>query len=245
MKHKTADGLFTKPSVFGKPRPKFCIPILAQDTEEVITRMDSLAGSADIFEIRLDLMRDFDLERILGCSTTPILVTYRSMEQGGKGRARPSESAQYLLDAIKLGAAYVDVELTLPDRVRQKLLEQRGATKVIVSMHVIDHSPSWKKLWSTLVQAASVDPDIVKIVTYATRWTDNLRMLELIPRAHKFGINIIAFCMGPMGRTSRIVSHLLGGYMSFVSAGNGQETAPGQLTLEEMKKILRLCGYED
>ena len=198
-------------TVFEKPRTKFCIPILAQDTEEAIIKMDSLAGSADLFEIRLDLMRDFDLERILGCSTAPILVTYRSVEQGGKGRSRPTESAQYLLDAIKLGAAYVDVELTLPDKVRQKLLEQRGATKAIVSMHAIDHTPSWKKLWSILVQTASVDPDIVKIVTYARRWADNLRILELIPRAHKFGINIIAFCMGPIGRTSRIVSHLLGG----------------------------------
>ena len=232
-------------TVFEKIQNKFCIPIIAQDTEEAITKMDSLSGSADIFEIRLDLMREFDLDGILSCCATPVLVTYRSVEQGGKGTARPSESVRYLLHAIRLGAAYVDVELTLPHRLRQRLLEERGATKAIVSMHAVDHTPSWKKLWSILVQGNACGADVVKIVTYARRWADNLRVLELIPRAHKFGIKIIAFCMGPIGRTSRIVSHFLGGYMSFVTAGSGQESASGQLTLREMKKILWLCGYED
>jgi len=85
---------------------------------------------------------------------------------------------------------------------------------------------------------ADTHSDIVKIVTRAETWADNLRVLELIPKAHNLGIRIIAFCMGPMGRISRVVSHMMGGYLTFASLEQGEESADGQMTVTEMKKIM-------
>jgi 3-dehydroquinate dehydratase type I len=67
---------------------------------------------------------------------------------------------------------------------------------------------------------------------------DNLRVLDLIPKAHERGIKIIAFCMGPFGRISRIVSHMIGGHMTFASLERGEESADGQIPIMEMKKVL-------
>ena len=84
--------------------------------------------------------------------------------------------------------------------------------------------------------------DIVKIVTRARAWEDNLRILELIPKARAMGVGIIAFCMGPLGRISRIACSLMGGYMTFASLEKGQESASGQIPAPDMKKILEMLS---
>ena len=93
-----------------------------------------------------------------------------------------------------------------------------------------------------LEKMAATGADIVKIVTRARAMEDNLRVLNMIPMARRLGIQIITFCMGPMGRISRIASPLLGGYLAFASLAEGEESAEGQMPLIEMKKILNLVS---
>jgi 3-dehydroquinate dehydratase type I len=71
---------------------------------------------------------------------------------------------------------------------------------------------------------------------------DNLKVLDLIPKAQERGIRIIAFCMGRFGKISRIFSHLMGGYLTFASLEGGEESAPGQIPVEEMKRILKVLS---
>ena len=56
----------------------------------------------------------------------------------------------------------------------------------------------------------AADADIVKLVTLANHPADNLRLLSLIPQAQARGKDIIAFCMGPLGKWSRVAAPLLG-----------------------------------
>jgi 3-dehydroquinate dehydratase type I len=89
---------------------------------------------------------------------------------------------------------------------------------------------------------ADLGAEVVKIVTRARSPADNLRVLELIPKAHQAGRRIVAFCMGPEGRISRIFAHLMGAYLTFASLGTGQESAAGQISIREMRKILEMLG---
>jgi 3-dehydroquinate dehydratase type I len=86
---------------------------------------------------------------------------------------------------------------------------------------------------------------IVKICTYARAMEDNLQVLGLIPYARKKGRTIIAFCMGEKGRISRVMAPLLGSYLSYASLDKGSESAPGQLTIAEMREILRILHAVD
>ena len=65
----------------------FCIPIIAKDTEEAIKKMGEAGRLADVFEVRLDLMDTFDVRTIVSVSEKPVLITYRSVKEGGKGEA--------------------------------------------------------------------------------------------------------------------------------------------------------------
>ena len=216
----------------------FCIPIIAKNSDEAIEKIVRSNNLADMLEIRLDMMDRFDLHEIIRASGKPVLVTYRSKGEGGKGGADPETRTGYIIDAIQEGADFVDVELSLPQKWREKIFDAKGNSGIIISRHINNGTPSRRELEKIFKECTAAHAHVVKIVTMAQTWEDNLRLLELIPRAHDMGIKIIAFCMGPKGRISRIFSHLLGGYLTFTSIEPGQESASGQIPIFEMKKIL-------
>ncbi|MFH1243437.1 MAG: type I 3-dehydroquinate dehydratase [Pseudomonadota bacterium] len=215
-----------------------CVPIIAKNTEEAIEKILRANELADILEIRLDLMGSFRLAEVLQATSRPVIVTYRSKREGGCGLARYETQTHYLLDAIKAGADFVDVEYKMPLEFRHELFKRRGTSKIIISTHIRNGTPQKERLERILKEMASTGADAVKIVTNARSPEDNLSVLGLIPVARKLGIDIIAFCMGPKGRISRVLSHLMGGYVTFASLGEGEESADGQIPIMEMKKIL-------
>jgi len=216
----------------------FCIPIIARDTEEALRKMAMAAPLADIVEVRLDLMDSFDLGPIIRSSVKPVLITYRSEKEGGMGKADPDTVAGYLVSAIQEGANLIDLELGMPLTVRERILNARGGTKVIISTHINNGTPSRDELKRIFNESVHTGGNIVKIVTRASRWDDNFRVLELIPEAREMGVDIIAFCTGPLGHMSRIFSLLMGAYMTFTSIQKGEESADGQITIMEMKELL-------
>lgn len=215
-----------------------CIPIFAETTDQALEKIGRAEAWADILEIRLDLMESFDLPKMLRTSRKPVLVTYRSEREGGKGGAAPEVLAGYLLTAIEEGAELVDVELGLQSKWRQRILDARGKSGIVISTHINDGTPSRNDLERILMDSMATGAEITKIVTRAETWGDNLRVLELIPKARDMGTQIIALCMGPMGRISRVFSLLLGGYLTFASLEEGQESATGQIPVAEMKSLL-------
>ncbi len=217
----------------------FCIPIIAENTEDAIERIAGAATLADVMEIRLDLMEAFDLPSIIRASGKPILVTYRSVMEGGKGEADPEISAGYIMAAIQAGAEFVDIELSMPSEWREKIIDARGGSEIVVSSHTVDSTPSRQELDRVFNDSVATGADVVKIVTRAQEWDDNLRVLELIPMARARGVKIIAFCMGPMGRISRLFAHLMGAHLTFASIETGQESAAGQIPITEMKEMLQ------
>jgi 3-dehydroquinate dehydratase type I len=216
----------------------FCIPIIARNTDEALLKIGRAEPLADILEIRLDMMDAFDLSGIIQSTEKPILVTYRSEKEGGRGTADDVTRAHYLSKAIEAGADFVDVEYGMPAAFRNRIFRNRGRPKIIVSLHDIHGTPSRGKLETIFLRMAATGSDSVKIVTQAKAPEDNLRVLELIPLAQRQGVNITAFCMGHIGRISRVLSHLMGGYLTFGSLDAGEESADGQIPITSMKKIL-------
>jgi len=216
----------------------FCVPIIAKDTEEAIKKMNVASPLADIIEVRLDMMESFELKPIIMSSVKPVLATYRSEKQGGRGKDDADLAADYLISAINAGADLIDVELSMDKSQRERIIDAKGKAKIIVSTHVNDRTPSGEGLKRIYNKGITVGGDIIKIVTMASRWEDNFRVLELIPEARDEGVEIIAFCMGPLGRMSRIFSILMGAYMTFGSLEAGHQSADGQMPVAETRRLV-------
>jgi 3-dehydroquinate dehydratase type I len=222
----------------------FCIPIIADNTEAALKKMAEASKESDLLELRLDLMGSFDLARMVQVSEKPVLVTYRSVREGGKGSNDPTTIGKSILNACGAGAEFVDLELWLPDEWKKNIMESKGDSKVVVSSHFFKGTPPRKELDRILQESIAAGGDVVKIVTMANDWEDILHVLDLIPTARKQEIEIAAFCMGAVGRISRVLSHLMGGYLTFTSLGSGQESAAGQIPVKEMKALIKIFGHQ-
>ncbi len=215
-----------------------CVPIIAKDTDEAAKKIARANPLADLLELRLDIMESFRLADMIQEASKPVIVTYRSRKEGGHGSKDDKTRARHLLNAIENKADYVDLEYNMPPDLRREILQKRRESKIIVSVHVLDNTPSREELDRILNGLAKTGADIVKIVTRARQPEDNLRVMDLIPRATEMNLKIIALCMGEKGRISRVATLLFGGYLTFASLDQGDESADGQIPVEEMRGIL-------
>ncbi|MBN2396889.1 MAG: type I 3-dehydroquinate dehydratase, partial [Deltaproteobacteria bacterium] len=189
-----------------------------------------------------------DLEMLLSGKKGRILVTARRKEEGGNFRGSETERIALLRQAVRMGADLVDVELGTDETLTAMLLEEihreGNHTKLIVSSHDFKGTPPYRTLQDLCNRCTARGADIVKIVTCADSMEDNLTILRLIAWAREKGQDIIALCMGERGTISRVMAPLLGSYLTFASLGEGEESAPGQLTAHEMQEIFRILGNE-
>lgn len=225
-----------------------CIPIMARTQSAALMQMEKGFPLAHILELRIDHIRNLNLQELMTGKECKILVTNRRREEGGGFSGTERERVKLLKEAVALGADYVDVEV----RTEKALIEELSAkignhhthTKWIISHHDFSGTPSTRALRRRFDECKAIGADIIKIVTYANTVEDNLRVLGLIPHARAKGLEITAFCMGEMGRISRVMAAFLGSYFSYASLEKGTESAPGQLTVEEMKGISRILNVD-
>ena len=209
-----------------------CIPITARSAEDTVSEMISASKHADIVELRIDYIPELQnaeacIEESLKRKTKPVIITNRPEREGGKFNGSEQDRLRLLQKAIDLGADYVDVEY---DSIKQ--ITRRNSSKIIISHHNFKETPhDLSKIYDEICQQK---PDIVKIVTHANDITDNIRIFELLQSTN---IPTISFCMGELGYISRILTGKFGGFLTFASLEKGKESAPGQLTADELSKI--------
>lgn len=223
-----------------------CIPIVAPTTEAAVAQMERGLPLADVVELRIDQIEDCDLKQLLAIQRKgkPIIVTNRRADERGAFPGTERERVELLKEAVALGADYVDIEVRTEKLLLKELVAQiekyNGRTKRIVSYHDFSATPSEEALRKRFEECVTTKADIVKICTYAHTVEDNLRVLGIIPYARNKGQTIIAFAMGEQGRISRVMAPLVGAAWGYASAEKGAESAPGQLTIEEMRLVSQI-----
>ncbi|CAM6127337.1 unnamed protein product [Calypogeia fissa] len=218
-----------------------CAALVGKTVDEMLEKVgQAKTGGADLVEFRVDYITDFNAERdlptLLNARILPAIVTYRPKWEGGMYEGPEAPRLAALKLAADLGADYVDVELkaateSFPSR------KEKGGTKFIVSSHNYECTPSVDVMGALAAKCVSAGADIVKLVTTAHDITDNVRMLQLMTRST---VPIITLVMGQKGEISRILAAKFGGFLTFGTLAKGQESAPGQPTLEQLIKVYRV-----
>ena len=225
---------------------RICVSITAKTTREALVKMEEGFAQADIVELRIDGIQGVNLPRLMKHTEGKVLITNRVKKEGGAFTGTEKERVTLLLEAVDLGADYVDLELRtepgLMAELEKKIEAYQGQTKLILSYHNLGRTPSLKELRKRLDDGYAAGADIVKIVSHAREMADNLKVLGLIPYAQRKGKEIIAFCMGEKGKMSRVMAPLLGSYLTYASLNKGEVSAPGQMTVKELKQMFGILN---
>jgi 3-dehydroquinate dehydratase type I len=220
---------------------RICIPIIAGTNAEALAALHQIASLGYLAELRLDYLENPNLPELLHNPPTPIIVTNRPGNEGGWWRGSEAQRQELLEMALEFGVPYLDVEARSERGWRNHFIKNRpSSTKIILSWHDFQKTPESGELEDILMELTSAGADIIKLVTMAQDESDNLRLLAMIPLARARGKEIIAFCMGPRGKLSRVISPMVGGYLSFATLATGQESAPGQLTVTELETVWKI-----
>ncbi len=216
--------------------PRLCLSIMERQNDDVIECLNF--PGADIVEWRIDATTDPDIERVLSIEKVPIICTNRGEKFGGFFRGTEKERVDLLVRASEAGAEFIDIEFM--DETDKIIRQFRNDQKIILSYHDFDRTPSMEVLSDIAEKMMGYGVFLVKIVTMARNPGDCLNVLSLILDVRKKGQEIVAFCMGPLGKWTRIASLFLGAYLTYGAKSPDKLAAPGQLTIPQIRHLLSM-----
>ncbi len=213
-----------------------CVSLTDDTTRGVIDRMASLAGLADMFEVRGDLVADLDMLEILRARKRPIVFACRPVAEGGRWGDGETQRRMLLLEAVKRGFDYVDLEY------RSDFIDvamEKSGSGLILSYHDLEATP--QDLDSLYARMCERGADVVKIAVTPHSVADVGRLLAFAARVSaKGGKPLVAIALGPLGIVTRLIGGRYGAPFVYASAAPGLAAASGQLPVETMAEVYRV-----
>ncbi len=215
--------------------------IVASITSELESNTSrAVESDADIVEVRMDLY-DGDAVVALGDSNPelPVIATNRHQEEGGEPHGTEEERIRGLRSALKLESVdAVDIEDRVEDETIKSIVEQAETLNksVIISHHDFEETPHRDEIQGFLERAR----DLGGIPKIAVMPRSPIDVLDLLRVTYEYQGEMCAISMGEMGSYSRVVAPLLGSRLTYGSLG--EKTAPGQLTVQELRETIQLLS---
>ncbi|KAL4935189.1 type I 3-dehydroquinase-domain-containing protein [Aspergillus oleicola] len=231
------------------------------DVHAALPNLDILSVGSDAVEIRVDLLVDpvpqdppspvpslryvgQQLMLLRQHTEMPIIYTTRCTKENGKfPMDNPALFYQYLQRAIKWGVEYIDVELWLPEEIRQRLTEVKGNSIIMSAFH--DFSGEWK--WTS--------PDAPRIFEESAKYADIVKMIAMVDSVEAnyeleyfrstikqtYGTHplLSAVNMGQLGQLSRALNTV---FSPITHPLLPMIAAPGQLTAAEINEAQHIMG---
>ena len=223
--------------------PRVCLAVTGSDPSELLEKAEGLVRDNPFLEFRLDYLprpglalpkikRFFELN-----PHAVVIATCRRANSGGKFRGSIASQLDVLAKAAGAGCQLLDVELQTASKCKpEQLLKLRTRAALILSFHDFHAT---KKLDVTLERMRGLPADFFKVVSTATTLYDNVVMMRLLEKESD-RYSLIGLCMGEQGIISRVLGVRAGSAFTFASVSPGEQTAPGQVTAQDLRNVYRI-----
>lgn len=206
--------------------------------------------NADVAEFRIDLL-DFagDTQQVIQLGQElntilkdkPLIATIRTHNEGGKLTVTDQ-------DYEKIYSAYLnqpfmqllDIEMFRQEASVKRLVKLAHNKKVLVVMsnHDFDKTPSEQEIVKRLLKQDQLGADILKIAVMPKSKADVLTLMNATLKVSQQSQKpLLTMSIGRLGTISRIATANMGGSMSFGMIG--EASAPGQIDVTELKRLLK------
>ncbi len=225
---------------FGIGMARICAVVAASTAAKMAAQVRLALREASTVELRLDwLASDAERSRFLRWlqrsrskpRRVTFLATCRRREAGGLFPGNIQAQLYWLIQAREAGCLWCDIEVeTLRKLPEQSVREYGVPLRVMLSMHDFQRTPA---LARAIQPPRHGEVDAIKIAAHARTIADSLRLLRFARRSK----NCIAAPMGEVGLPARILALREGSALAYAPVA--QATAPGQVSLQELKHLYR------
>jgi pentafunctional AROM polypeptide len=236
-------------------KQSFFVCLSFQDVAQAVASIGAVTVGSDAVEIRVDLLQDpsnpngtpspgyvgEQLAAIRSTTQLPLIFTVRTKSQGGRF---PDNAADDVLElyitAVRMGLEYIDLEMTWPEHILEKVASIKGYSRIIGSHHDVRQSLRWRNgSWVPFFNKALEYSDVIKLVGQASCMDDNYELEKFRKWAAANGKPLIAINMGENGKMSRVLNRFL---TPVTHPSLPFKTAPGQLSITEIYQAQSLIG---
>jgi 3-dehydroquinate dehydratase-1 len=222
---------------------RICVSIAPEDAKSIMNRAArAFELGAHYVELRFDFLNPDLLPEALQVARgikDKTVFTLRPKSEGGMFASTEENRLIWLCRLAEQEPMLLDIELdTLKKSDELANFLEKKRTPLLVSWHDFQKTPPSDTIAEVLSEMRTYS-NYVKIVTTAHSIEDSLRLLELYETA--IGLYPIFFAMGDAGVISRVLCTVIGN-APFTYASLEKSLAPGQLTLQQMKKLYDKMG---
>lgn len=224
---------------------KLVVSIMPRTLEEAQQLDRSRYDGADVIEWRADFL---DKNEILTVAPAvfekfagrEILFTLRTRGEGGQIDLMSEEYLAIIQDIQSIyHPDYIDFEFYSHREVFEQMLE---FSNLVLSYHNFQETP--ENMMEILSELTSLSPKLVKVSVMAH---NEQEVLDLMNYTRGFKTlnpeqDYVTISMGKVGKISRLTADLTGSSWSYASVG--EESAPGQIPLENMRRIRELLNED-
>lgn len=227
-------------------KPLVCVPLLAasfidlQEQYKVLNEEDF-----DLIEIRLDYYKNIEDRNAMHlfidkCKelkiSKPVIMTYRSLEEGGLGVLSNDQYIDLMMHlCTQEYITYIDLEYS-NESFHSMVNYCKKFKKVLASKHYFNSTPSIKENMEVLKGMDALGVDVAKVAMMPKDNHEVLEILSLTNEAYNaFNAKIVVIGMGELGIATRLVGGQFGSYITYASGVNS--SAPGQIEYSSMKMI--------
>ena len=216
-----------------------CSVVVGKTIEEFLNNLNEVQNVSDFVELRVDYIKNFSIDflEILKKNTIKKnIFTCRSILEGGKFKGPIEDLKKIIYKANEIGFEHIDIEKSLLNQITFN----KKNSFIIGSYHNFNETPNYNELLNIYKEISYFKyVDFIKIATNVLSSEDNINLIKILIENK----NSIIIGMGEKGKIIRIISPLFGSYLTFASVDKNV-SAPGQISLDELKKIYKKYEWE-
>jgi len=223
--------------IFG--RDNICAVVAAPTAPSMLHALKTALKQSSTIELRLDWLRnDREIElfirrlRMRG-KRACLIATLRRREGGGRYTGSVGRQMDWLEKAARADCACCDLEVESAARVDRGAIQalRRAGARVMISYHDFRRSPARPD--AVIRRLAGYGGDAIKIAAQANKLVEAAKLLATARRRR----DLVIVPMGEAGLPARILALREGSALAYAAVADS--TAPGQLTVAEMRGLYR------
>jgi 3-dehydroquinate dehydratase I len=222
---------------------KYCLPIIENNVSSVFDIIKRNEQRYQYFEVWLDYLSEgcIDLVKELSFQLGERVV-FLFRRQNLEQIQMPFDLRCHVIREIANSNSYLDLDLTTQPGELEFARNEVSDLALVLSYHNYEFTPDRDELDEIIEKMWDNDAAIYKISTMCRSREDALLLLTLCLELSEAGDRFIVLGMGEHGSITRIFGTLWGNEMIFAPALSEKNSAPGQLTRDQLEQCFEALG---